>query len=161
MRIVRLDNMKCGAVVYNHRNKLRILIKMSIPSTLLLLKQMTLSGKLRCHQNLNSCAVKRTIAYCRGKRCTQNEVHNRSFPVDTQVRLELVAKEFGLMTHRFVDILLVQTRCISFAVPSMANNVCRARSLHRIKKAPVCRALAIGQNSQDDSTKSFLFLDNA
>ncbi len=53
-----LDNLKCNAVIDDHFNKLQDVDQMSVPSALSLLKWnlhwMTLSGNLKCHQNLNA-----------------------------------------------------------------------------------------------------------
>jgi hypothetical protein len=43
----------------------------------------------------------------------------------------------------------------------MAKDVCWARSLQGVNKAPVCIARKMSQNSTDDSVRSLLFSDNA
>ncbi len=73
---------------------------------------MTLLENVKCHQNLNAIenppfTVKPSITYHRGKRRTQNEVHNGCFPIDAQIRFELVAEEIKFLVHCFVDIVLI------------------------------------------------------
>jgi hypothetical protein len=87
-------------------------------------------------------------------------MHNWSFPVDTQIRFELIAKKVKFVVHCFVDIVLVQIVMIIFTTCFMAIDVYLAKSLQGIKKAPSRRASTISQNSQDDSVRSLLFLES-
>ncbi len=74
---------------------------------------MTSSRNLKCHQNLNAIenppAPSRElgIAFCHGERRTRNEMHDRSFPVDTQIGFELIVEKIKFVVDSFVDIVLV------------------------------------------------------
>ncbi len=53
------------------------------------------------------CTIKGTIAYHHSRR-TWNEMRNGSFPVNAQIRFELIAEEIEFLAHCFVDIPLIR-----------------------------------------------------
>jgi hypothetical protein len=110
------DNVKCGAVIDDHRHELQdidrnkhavSIISIEMEHTLDdFVGECLVPQESQCNRE-SSCTIKATIAYHHGKRRTQNEVHNGSFPVKARIWFEFIAEEIKFAAHCFVDIVLI------------------------------------------------------
>jgi hypothetical protein len=111
------DDVKCSAVVYDHRNELKDvdqdectirIVALEAESTLNhFVRKSNMPPESQCNQE-SSCSIEGAIACHRGEWRTRNKVHNMSFSVDTRICFELITGKFKLVPHHFVDILSVQ-----------------------------------------------------